>query len=108
MNRKPDIYAFYNSKNLSFLRARLSRVTQLLHYGWGDGPANGEKTGFGGLKWAECGAALVPLFNTIHDVLVAPTVESAQAMVSALNIAINQAHNGGWWLNKFASVSAYT
>jgi hypothetical protein len=82
----------------------VSRVTQILHYGFGD--PNTPKS-FGGKKWALCGAALCPLFNAVRDLALDPTEDNASKVLLNLNIAINQAHNGGWWLNKFIEVSAY-
>jgi hypothetical protein len=104
MKGKPDIYAYYTSRKLSFARARLSRVTQILHYGFGDPSV---PKSFGGTKWALCGASLAPLFNAVRDLCASPSEENASKLVGALNIAINQAHNGGWWLNKFADNQAY-
>lgn len=104
MKTKPNIYAFYTAKGLNFLRARLSRITQLLTYGFGDvdGPH-----GYGGPKWGLCGAGLCPLFDAVRRLTLDPSEDSARDMVLALNIAINQAHNGGWWLNKFIDATAY-
>lgn len=105
MKGKPDIYGFYSNKSITFLRARLSRVTQLLHYGFGDVNL---KHGYGGPKWALCGAALAPLFTSARKVILEESEEAASDLIQALNIAINQAHNGGWWLNKFIAASEYT
>lgn len=104
MKMKPDIYDWYTAKSLSFLRARLSRVTQILHYGFGD--PDQTKT-YGGRKWALCGVALAPLYNAVRDLAQDPTEKNASELVLALNVAVNQAHNGGWWLNKFVSNEAY-
>lgn len=101
---KPDIYGFYGKKRLSFHRARLSRVTQLLHYGFGPVDVS---HGFGGPKWSLCGAALCPMFNAIRNLVLEPTSSHASDLLTAMNIAINQAHNGGWWLNKFVDGSAF-
>lgn len=106
MKGKPDIYSYYCSKTLSFARARLSRITQLLHYGFGE--VKGQKFGYGGPKWALCGAALCPVFNAIKKLVEDPTESNASDLCTALNIAVNQAHNGGWWLNKFCSPDAYS
>lgn len=105
MKHKPDIYAFYNAKTLSYARARVSRISQLLYWGFGDPKL---PHGYGGPKWALCGAALCPLFNVMRRVVLERSSESATELISALNLAINQAHNGGWWLNKFADGTAYT
>lgn len=103
---REEVHKHYMWRSLSFHRAGLSRTTQLLTYGWGDPTRH--TGGFGGPKWGLCGAALCPMFNAVRDLFNDPTAEHASALVIALNIAINQAHNGGWWLNKFIAVQAYS
>lgn len=56
---------------------------------------------YGGPKWAQCTESLLSMDVAIRSLLNDPSSESVTAVVSALNIAVNQAHNGGWWLNKF-------
>jgi hypothetical protein len=104
MKMKPECYQYYGKKTLSFHRASLSRVSQILHYGFGD-PNTSHS--FGGRKWALCGAAMGPLFDGIRRLVIEPTHENASKLVLDLNVAINQAHNGGWWLNKFIIATAY-
>lgn len=99
------IYDIYTKQSIHKARARLSRVTQILTYGFGDPKAHHS---FGGPKWGTCGAALVPVFNAIRDLFISPSAESASALTIALNMAVNQAHNGGWWLNKFTDQSSYS
>lgn len=99
-----NVYEFYVPKGISFHRASLSRVTQILTYGFGDPAASHS---FGGKKWGLCGASLAPLFNSIRDLFINPSPETASALTQSLNIVVNQAHNGGWWLNKFCSAGAY-
>jgi hypothetical protein len=110
LTNKPDLYAHYGPKSLSFHRASLSRVTQLLHYGFGDPETQPVKSGcgMGGRRWALCGAALAPVFTSIKRLVDAPTEENASRLLLDYNIAVNQAHNGGWWLNKFITAAAYT
>jgi hypothetical protein len=106
---KPNLYQHYGKKSLSFHRARLSRVTQLLHYGFGDPdtqPVN-KGCGYGGRRWALCGAALAPLFTAVKRLCEEPTEENASQLLLDYNVAVNQCHNGGWWLNKFILVQAY-
>jgi hypothetical protein len=109
LKNKPDIYAHYGPKSLSFHRAALSRVTQLLHYGFGDPDTQpvASGCGMGGRRWALCGVALAPLFTSIRRLVAEPTVANASQLLLDYNVAINQAHNGGWWLNKFISVASY-
>jgi hypothetical protein len=101
---KPDrlsVYAKYRGKPLKYHRASLNRLVNIFRYGvW-------PSAGFGGPKWACCGATLAGLFNAVRDLAVSPTPDSAAKVVAALNLAVNQAHNGGWWLNKFADGSVF-
>lgn len=101
---KGYLYPYYGAKSLSYHRARLSRLTQLLHYGFGDPD---QRKGYGGRKWALCGAALAPVFNAVRRLVLEPTEESASQLLLAFNVATNQNHNGGWWLNKFIDAAAY-
>jgi hypothetical protein len=105
MKGRPDAYKFYGSKSLSVHRAGLSRVTQILTYGFGDPEGH---HAYGGKNWGLCGAGLIPLFNATRKLAQDRSVEAASEVILALNIAINQAHNGGWWLNKFIDAAAYT
>jgi hypothetical protein len=109
LTKKPDIYAHYGKYSLSFHRARLSRLTQLLHFGFGDPDTAPVKSGcgFGGRRWALCGAALAPVFTSIKRLIDDPTEENASKLLLDYNVAVNQAHNGGWWLNKFVQAQAY-
>jgi hypothetical protein len=109
LTNKPDLYAHYGSKSLSFHRASLSRVTQLLHYGFGDPDLQpvASGCGMGGRRWALCGAALAPLFTSIKRLVTKPTQKNASKLLLDYNIAVNQAHNGGWWLNKFIGKDSY-
>ena len=59
--------------------------------------------GVGGEKWAACGKTLIPLFEGTRQLALNPSDENVRFLIRALNVAVNQAHNGGWWLNKFAS-----
>jgi hypothetical protein len=101
---RSDVYDFYIPKSISFHRAALSRVTQILTYGFGDPEA---AHSFGGKKWGACGASLAPLFNAVRDLFLEPSSERASALIQATNVVVNQAHNGGWWLNKFCTQTAY-
>jgi hypothetical protein len=55
---------------------------------------------YGGKAWAACAAAAAKLDTAIGHVMRDGTEESAKKLVDVLNTAVNQAHNGGWWLNK--------
>ena len=56
---------------------------------------------YGGPAWARCTQSIIDLDNAVLGLLNAPTTANVAAVVSCLNVAVNQAHNGGWWLNKF-------
>jgi len=82
-------------------RASVTNLVNIFRYGsWSGG-------GFGGMKWAYCGAATTLLFQAVKELARNPCEETAAGLVKALNIAVNQAHNGGWWLNKFADADAF-
>lgn len=82
-------------------RAQVNRLVNVFRYGAWNG------AGIGGPAWAQCGASTVWLFNALHNLAVNPNEQTAADVVSALNVAVNQAHNGGWWLNKFCSGEAF-
>lgn len=63
---------------------------------------------FGGAKWGQCTFSLFALEDAIKAVIQGADtlkgVEAKQAimaLITALNTAVNQAHNGGFWLGKF-------
>lgn len=60
---------------------------------------------FGGKAWAKCTQSIIDLDLAIQILLKDPTESSVQMVVTQLNNAVNQAHNGGWWLNKFIQQS---
>ncbi|MGE3341553.1 MAG: hypothetical protein AB7J46_06690 [Candidatus Altimarinota bacterium] len=100
-NSREEVYGKAEKKNLTELRARTNALVNIFRYGRWSGS-------FGGLKWACCGAATIELFNAVQNLAAEPTEESAANLVMALNLVVNQAHNGGWWLNKFISHDLYT
>lgn len=60
---------------------------------------------FGGPAWAKCTQSVIDLDASIVKLLNDKSSDSVSLVVSKLNNAINQAHNGGWWLNKFINHS---
>lgn len=60
---------------------------------------------FGGKAWAKCTYETIKLDRAIYDVCNADTQEAAANLLAQLNINVNLAHNGGWWLNKFCNKS---
>jgi hypothetical protein len=110
--RKPyarsQIYNFVLNPTKGWLqyRKRLHRITR----GYFVLPWAGS---MGGIRWGQCTFSLYALDRGIQDVLRAKTAAQGQAaalrMLAALNAAVDQAHNGGWWLNKFgANQSQFT
>jgi hypothetical protein len=86
---------------LGRLRASINRLVNGFRYGdFGGG-------GVGGPKWAACGKAMIPLFEGVRVLAASPTPENVRALIRALNVVVNQAHNGGWWLNKFSNESVF-
>lgn len=56
---------------------------------------------YGGPAWASCGNALLDLDIAIREFMLDPIESNYKDLGDKLNMAVNQAHNGGWWLNKF-------
>lgn len=69
------------------------------HYAWGGG--------YGGKKWELCTDSVFRMDHAVRELLTTPSTETVTELVAALNNAVNQAHNGGWWLNKFIAVDAF-
>lgn len=61
--------------------------------------------GFGGRKWGACADATADLWNATVRFARLKTKESLTVLVDALNVVINQAHNNGWWFNKFINAA---
>lgn len=61
----------------------------------------------GGENWAKCGMAINNLISAIGNLARSPSDEAVGELTRALNVAVNQAHNGGWWLNKFTCRSIF-
>ena len=55
----------------------------------------------GGQAWAQCTTVTIDLIEAIKDLAEKPNQETLAAALSQANVAVNEAHNGGWWLNKF-------
>lgn len=92
---RSEIWARCINLPLSHHRSSVGRLENVFRYGQWSGP------GFGGLKWAACAESLVPLFNALRETMIDPSQGATNRLVIALNVAVHQVHNGGWWLNKF-------
>lgn len=98
---RDTIYKTSLEKSLTFHKARLNRVINVFRYGkW-------RSSGFGGPKWACCGAATCDVFNAVYELAKDPTETNAGKVVQAVNLMVNQAHNGGWWFNKFVGQNSF-
>ena len=95
------VYVESLHKTMNFHKARVNRLVNIFRYGrWAS-------AGFGGPKWACCGAATIDVFNSIWALANNPTEDTAAAVVQAVNLMVNQAHNGGWWFNKFIGADVF-
>lgn len=63
--------------------------------------------GFGGLKWYDCADAIIQLDTEARAFLRAPNTATFNNVMMAMNRAINCAHNGGWWFNKYISEGVF-
>lgn len=92
---RPQVYAKALNRSLSRQRSGIASLTNLLMFG------DFKQSSVGGPKWARCGKALTRLFTAISSFSREPSNAGVSELLRALNEAINQAHNGGWWMNKF-------
>lgn len=96
---RQEVWKGMDGKSLTELRASINELINVHLCG------QFASSGFGGKKWAQCGVSLVPLFNGLEELAKAQSeaefTAAINSTVRALNVAVNQAHNGGWWMNKF-------
>lgn len=104
-SNRAEVWKGMDGKSLTELRATVNELINVHLCG------QFASAGFGGKKWAQCGVSLVPLFNGLEELAKAQTeaesVAAINSTVRALNVAVNQAHNGGWWMNKFVYQGAF-
>ena len=88
-------------KNFFDARTTLGRAQyRFQHSSW--------SSGYGGQAWAKCTQSILDMDILIRILMQEPTDENVSNLVVALNNAVNQAHNGGWWLNKFVTQNWFT
>lgn len=75
--------------------------SSFLYYKWGGGA-------YGGKKWASCTESIILLDRAARDLMRRPSEVHRVGVVNALNRAVNEAHNGGWWLNKFITEDRFS
>ena len=100
MKNRESVYHAALPHTLQYHRASLPALVNILRYGVFQGSV-------GGIKWAQCGQATAKLIDAVGMLAKDPTTETVGHLMRAYNFAVNQAHNGGWWLNKFISGSAF-
>ena len=98
---RETVYVSRLNQTLSWHRARIGRLVNTFRYGIFAATGSCSTGGTGGMRWAACANSLIPLFNAVRDLAQTPTEGSVQALLRAINRAVHQAHNNGWWLNKF-------
>lgn len=102
---RQDVWRGMDGKSLTELRAAVNSLINIHLCG------EFASGGFGGKKWAQCGVSLVPLFNGLRKLALAKLPSEQREAINNLllshNIAVHQAHNGGWWMNKFVQQVAF-
>lgn len=102
-DKHPERWELYDqvaNRSIASNRAALRGLINLFRYGkW--------NSSMGGHKWAQCGAALAPLFEAVGDLVRDPSQDTVEELIGALHVVINQAHNNGWWFNKFMDEDAF-
>lgn len=95
-----EVYTHSLNRSITSLRRSLPKLLTLYAHGdWGGS--------MGGKKWAQCGVAVRDLFNATRAFNRMPTKAKFSRLMVAYNVAINQAHNNGWWMNKFVDLSIF-
>lgn len=95
------VYKRYANRSLTYHQTRIDNLLHIFRYGRWQGS-------FGGTKWALCAAALKPLFVAVQTFSADPNTDTLGGLIRALNMAVNQAHNNGWWMNKFTDAAVFT
>ncbi len=99
-NDRNFIYTRSQKMSLSRLRSGLPKLLTLFTFGKWD-------SSMGGKAWARCGVATKNIFNAWRHFARRPREKSFKLLMAAFNIGINQAHNNGWWMNKFVSEEVF-
>ena len=61
------------------------------------------QSGYGGQAWGNCTTSLLGVFDKMRKFIELPSTLSFNELVDKINIMVNEAHNGGWWLNKMST-----
>lgn len=62
---------------------------------------------YGGIKWGNCTFSLLKVFSSIEKFIRENNIENFNGLVDNINIMVNEAHNGGWWLNKIGNKETF-
>lgn len=62
---------------------------------------------YGGQKWSNCTASLLSVYEGMRRFINLPSNESHNNMIEKINIMVNEAHNGGWWLDKISTKKVF-
>lgn len=60
----------------------------------------GWQGGYGGVKWGNCTKSLLRCYDKVEEFLKSGDEKTLNQLVEEINVMVNEAHNGGWWLNK--------
>lgn len=93
---RPAIYHKAAKMKMQAHQKRCNGLINIFRYGWSIGAKS-----IGGKAWAQCGLSLAELFNVVGEFVRCPDEVRYGALMRSFNVTVNQAHNGGWWLNKF-------
>ncbi len=61
-------------------------------------------SGYGGKKWEACTQSIIDLDGVVVKLFANPTDALVTELMEKLNKAVDQAHNNGWWMNKFTGM----
>lgn len=100
--QRNTVYYAERNKSLSRHARNISKMISIFRYG------TPGVHGVGGDRWTYCGTVLRELYLAVQDLAKDPTEEGVGAVLRAFNKAVNVAHNGGWWMNKFAPVQLFS
>lgn len=104
-SKKPDRASVY-SRALPFTysrhRASVPRMITAFRYG------KFGSSSVGGLKWAQCGYSIYRMFKAMRALALVPNQVSLSRFIQAYNTTLNQAHNNGWWMNKFTDKETFS
>jgi hypothetical protein len=98
----------HNASSLKEMLAFMPKMEAGFFLNGLDGNWVPQMSGIGGWNWGRCIYSLFALNNAMHDAVVAWQGNDTAAfqaavkrVIGSLNKAVDQAHNGAWWLNRY-------